>query len=207
MTVWLDLSCCDLTSKSGESLQQLIHHQSISRKNAAWKASLRQGDLSLDLMGGLRRLTLNDNPLGDSVKFIATALHEDQWIKAIDLQFCRLDDFQLSDLLQGVAQNQSLTLLDVRNNPNVNPDLVDKLNEIIDVNRLNKPSSFNFQPIKIESKSKLVTPISASRREVAVLSNKIRREPKRPVRINEKKNEAQIRRASFSPKIRYDYGI
>ena len=154
-------------------------------------------------MGGLRRLTLNDNPLGDSIKFLASALHEDQWMKAIDLQFCRLDDFQLDDILQGVAQNQSLTLLDVRNNPNVNPDLVEKLNEIIAVNRLNKPSSFNFQPIEVEGRSKLGTPTVTSRREIAVLSNKIRREPKKLVRTCEKKSEIQIKRASFSPQIRY----
>ena len=52
----------------------------VSRENAVWKASLRQETPVLDLMGGLRRLTLNDNDLGDAVKQLASALLEDKWI-------------------------------------------------------------------------------------------------------------------------------
>ena len=155
-------------------------------------------------MGGLRRLTLNDNQLGDSVKDLASAFHEDQWMKAIDLQFCRLDDYQLNDLLQGVAENQSLNLVDVRNNPNLNPVLVEKLNELIALNCLNKSKTFNFQPIEIETGGKSQSALSVPhRRDVAVLSNRIKRDPKRSLaRPAEKIHEAQTRRASFSPKIR-----
>ena len=59
----------------------------MNRENAVWKASLRKETPVLDLMGGLRRLTLNDNDLGDAVKHLASALLEDKWIKAIDLQY------------------------------------------------------------------------------------------------------------------------
>ena len=146
--VWLDLSSCKITSKCGEALYQLVHHQTVSRENAVWKASLREGQLSMDLMGGIRRLTLNDNDLGDSVTRLITALYEDKWIKVVDVQFCHMTDYHLNGLLQAAGKNQSLEWVDVRNNPNLSPVLVEKLNEVVKINALNNNSSFRFHPIE-----------------------------------------------------------
>ena len=76
-----------MTASFGQTLHDLIHFQRVARENAVWKASLRQEVPNLDLMGGLRRLTLSDNHLSDATTHLASALHEDRWIKAIDLQF------------------------------------------------------------------------------------------------------------------------
>ena len=65
----------------------MIHNQSVARENAAWKASLRQESASLELMGGLRRLSLSDNDLGDAIDQLALALNQDNCMKALDLQF------------------------------------------------------------------------------------------------------------------------
>ena len=45
-------------------------------------------------MGGLRRLTLNDNTqIGNNgSKLLCEALKEDKWLKAIDMQNCGLGD-------------------------------------------------------------------------------------------------------------------
>ncbi len=83
----MDLRSCGLTSKIGQTLYDLVHFQRVARENAVWKASLRQEIPDLDLMGGLRRLTVSDNPLSDATTCLASALDEDRWIKAIDLQF------------------------------------------------------------------------------------------------------------------------
>lgn len=75
-----------MSSKAGETLHNFVQFQSAARENAVWKASLRQEVPNLDLMGGLRRLTLSDNFLGTAVNDLVSALYEDRWIKAVDLQ-------------------------------------------------------------------------------------------------------------------------
>lgn len=84
--MWLDLSSCGLTSEHAEILYELVHHQSVLRNHVIWKASLREEIPSLDLMGGLRRLTLNDNDLGNALDNLLKALADDKWMKALDLQ-------------------------------------------------------------------------------------------------------------------------
>lgn len=84
--MWVDLRKCGLTSKASETLHNLVQFQSAARENAVWKASLRQEVPNLDLMGGLRRLTLSDNFLGEAINNLVSALYEDRWIKAVDLQ-------------------------------------------------------------------------------------------------------------------------
>lgn len=64
----------------------LIHTQTLARENAVWKATLREEIPDFDLMGGLRRITLNDNNLNNASTNLALALQEDRWIKAVDLR-------------------------------------------------------------------------------------------------------------------------
>ena len=134
--VWLDLSSCKLTAKCGEALHQLVSSQTAARENALWKAQLREERPNSDLMGGLRRLTLNDNDLGDAVTRLVAALCEDKWIKVVDLQFCHLTDYHANGLLQAAGRNQSLALIDVRHNANLSTLLVEKLNETVKINAL-----------------------------------------------------------------------
>lgn len=49
---------------------------------------------NLDIMKGLRRLTLNNNPrIGNhGCKLLCEVLKDDHWMKAIDLQNCGIDD-------------------------------------------------------------------------------------------------------------------
>ena len=53
------------------------------RHNEAWKGSLRYRAPDLDCMPGLRRITLNRNPLlGDKAAVaLAEALKDDLWLK------------------------------------------------------------------------------------------------------------------------------
>lgn len=53
------------------------------RHSEAWKSSLRYRAPDLDCMPGLRRITLNRNPLlGDNgAKALSEALKDDLWLK------------------------------------------------------------------------------------------------------------------------------
>jgi hypothetical protein len=62
------------------------------RHNEAWKDSLRYRKPELDRMSGLRRLTLNCNPMiGDQgAQLLADVLKDDLWVKgSYDLIFVR----------------------------------------------------------------------------------------------------------------------
>ncbi|KAA0198537.1 Centrosomal protein of [Fasciolopsis buskii] len=90
----------------------------------------------MDQFGGLRRITLSDNPqIGDAGSInIAEALVDDLWIKAIDLQACGLTDASARVWLSVLAGtqvkvkpsgerantgNRSLFVLDLRRNPEI----------------------------------------------------------------------------------------
>ncbi|CAH8558113.1 unnamed protein product [Schistosoma turkestanicum] len=90
----LNLTACNLSKDGISPLTVLINHQAMQRHNAAWQESLRYRLPELDRLGGLKRITLNDNPnIGDegSIK-LADTLIDDLWVKAIDLQACNLSD-------------------------------------------------------------------------------------------------------------------
>ena len=55
------------------------------RHSEAWKSSLRYRAPDLDCMPGLRRITLNRNPLlGDNgAKALSEALKDDLWLKGL----------------------------------------------------------------------------------------------------------------------------
>ncbi|VDP94964.1 unnamed protein product [Trichobilharzia regenti] len=73
----------------------------MQRHNAAWQESLRYRFPELDRLGGLKRITMNDNPgIGDEGSvLLADALIDDLWVKAIDLQACNLGDTAASTWL------------------------------------------------------------------------------------------------------------
>ena len=65
-----------------------MQHQSTNRHSEAWKDSLRYRRPDLDRMAGIRRITLNANPLisDDGVLAFAEALRDDLWLKGINTQ-------------------------------------------------------------------------------------------------------------------------
>ncbi|KZS21852.1 putative Centrosomal protein of 78 kDa [Daphnia magna] len=142
---WLDLRSCGLSDKVGKLLASLVSFQSVTRENAARKACLSAGDHNLDLMCGLRRLSLSGNSLSDAVGNLALALYEDRWIKAVDLQFCHLKDDHLNQFILAAENSCSLVYLDTSNNDGLNSTLVKRLKEVLEFNALKHP--YVIQPI------------------------------------------------------------
>ncbi|KAF6040570.1 CEP78 [Bugula neritina] len=97
----------------------IFMHQAIMRHSEAWKSSLRYRAPDLDCMPGLRRITLNRNPLlGDNgAKALADSLKDDLWLKAVDLQECGLTDVGAEHLLDALRLNSTILVLDIRGNP------------------------------------------------------------------------------------------
>ncbi|KAF7400901.1 hypothetical protein HZH66_006085 [Vespula vulgaris] len=125
----LNLSDCDLTSRCGTVLATTLSRQELSLYHDTWKQSLRYREPNIEAMPGLRRLTLSDNPrLGDSVVLkIIEAIRDSLWLKAVDLRHCGLTDQIGDDLIRLLEQNSSLTVLDVRQNPNMNENLIGEI--------------------------------------------------------------------------------
>lgn len=121
----LNLSHCNLTSTSGSVLASALSRQKLTLYHDTWKQSLRYRDPNFETMPGLRRLTLNDNPhLGNcAVKEVIEAIRDSLWMKALDLQHCGLTDQIGTDLLNLLDQNNTLSVLDVRKNTNLNEEL------------------------------------------------------------------------------------
>ncbi|KAI9560494.1 hypothetical protein GHT06_011427 [Daphnia sinensis] len=153
---WLDLRSCGLSDKVGKLLASLVSFQSVTRANAARKAYLSAEDPNLDLMCGLRRLSLSGNTLSDAVGHLALALCEDRWIKAIDLQFCHLKDGHLNQLIMAAKKTLSLVYVDTRNNDGLNPTLVKKLKEVLEFNARKHPNVV-IQPIFTPVSDRLVS--------------------------------------------------
>jgi len=61
----------------------MLQHQAMLRHNEAWQDSLRYRKPDLDRMAGIRRITMNCNPLvGDKgAHVLADALKDDLWVK------------------------------------------------------------------------------------------------------------------------------
>ncbi|KAK2584595.1 hypothetical protein KPH14_006953 [Odynerus spinipes] len=127
----LNLSDCDLTSRCGTALAATLSRQKLSLYHDTWKQSLRYREPNIEAMPGLRKLTLSDNPhLGDSVVLeLIAAIRDNLWLKAVELRHCGLTDRISDDLLELLEQNTSLTTLDLRQNPNLNENLVQEIQE------------------------------------------------------------------------------
>ncbi|XP_044267204.1 protein Cep78 homolog [Tribolium madens] len=119
----LNLSGCGLTSESGEHLAKLIKYQQINRYCESWHNSLRYSDPNIQVMRGIKRITLNGNPLiGDNgLNFILNELDDDLWIKALDMQKCGITENMGLRIIDLVEYSQSLEIADFR----LNEDLTD----------------------------------------------------------------------------------
>ena len=70
----------------------LSQHQAMKRHNEAWRDSLRYRRPDLDRMTGIRRITINNNPmLGDQgAALLAEVLKDDLWLKGKGKQLWNL---------------------------------------------------------------------------------------------------------------------
>ncbi|KAM3188255.1 hypothetical protein ACTXT7_000654 [Hymenolepis weldensis] len=138
----------------------------LQRQGEVWKDSLRYQTPNLDAMGALRRLTLNNNNrIGNhGSKLLCEVLRDDHWIKAIDLQNCGLGDTAGQawlDLLKGseISEkipksekgesrehygNRTLGIVDLRNNKNLDRNLLRAVTERVLKNAYGKQIEFTW---------------------------------------------------------------
>lgn len=142
----LNLSYCDLTCKCGPALAAALCRQKLLLYHDTWKQSLRYQEPNLEAMPGLRRLTLNDNPqLGDAVVVeLIEAVRDSLWLKALDLQRCGLTDQVGKDLLELLDYNNTLSVLDVRQNVNLNEALVKEVIKRLEENNAEVKSEYRW---------------------------------------------------------------
>lgn len=81
LCVWTYYSCISENKDTNDIF--LFQHQAMKRHNEAWQDSLRYRRPDLDRMSGIRRITLNANPMiGEKgAKALAEALKDDLWLK------------------------------------------------------------------------------------------------------------------------------
>ncbi|XP_043257710.1 centrosomal protein of 78 kDa [Colletes gigas] len=142
----LNLSSCDLTSKCGPALAAALSRQKLLLYHDTWKQSLRYQEPNIEAMPGLRRLTLNENPqLGDTVAIeLIEAIRDSLWLKALDMQRCGLSDKIATDLLELLDYNTTLMVLDVRQNANLNEELVKELIKRLERNNVDAKSEYRW---------------------------------------------------------------
>nr|CAD7196405.1 unnamed protein product [Timema douglasi] len=108
------------------AIADLLKYQKIHRMSECWKHTLRYREPDLEAVKGIKRVTLNNNKgLGDDgVLTLLEVIWDDLWLKALDLQDCGLSDRGVRSILDMLAFNTSLTIVDVQVNPGVSDDLV-----------------------------------------------------------------------------------
>jgi hypothetical protein len=112
----LNLSDCDLTSRSGPIIGEIIKYQYVTRSALKWMDSLRQNKSRINA-NAIKRLNLCNNSLGnEGLVYILEAICEPIGIQAIDLQFNGITK-DMIDLIENVLRkNSQLFILDIRNN-------------------------------------------------------------------------------------------
>ncbi|XP_060787333.1 centrosomal protein of 78 kDa [Neoarius graeffei] len=122
----VDFTACNITWRGAEHMANIIKHQAVKRHSTVWADTLRYRKAEFEAMGGLRRITFNENILiGDrGVTSIARELTEDLWVKAVDLQRCGISNDGAHVLEKMLQSNTTLCVLDIRRNPLVDNELV-----------------------------------------------------------------------------------
>ncbi|XP_041459089.1 centrosomal protein of 78 kDa-like isoform X2 [Lytechinus variegatus] len=134
--VSLNLTAAGLTWKSADMIAKLVKHQATRRHTEAWKDSLRYRRPDLDRMPGIRRITMNNNPLlnDKGAMALAEALKDDLWLKALDMQHCGISNAGAKAFLDTLHQNTSIVVLDLRRNPLLDQDLLKAIIEQVMIN-------------------------------------------------------------------------
>uniref|UniRef100_A0A4W4DQR1 Centrosomal protein 78 n=1 Tax=Electrophorus electricus TaxID=8005 RepID=A0A4W4DQR1_ELEEL len=129
-------------------MANIIKHQAMRRHSVAWAESLRYRKAEFEAMGGLRRITFNDNILiGDrGVTALAQELTEDLWVKAVDLQRCGISNEGAQILEKMLRSNSILCVLDIRRNPLVDNELVKAVIKKVLMNTKGQDSQVTHRP-------------------------------------------------------------
>lgn len=145
----VNFSSCKLTNVGAEILAALIKYQAMKRHNEAWKDSLRYGRPDLDSMFGIRRITINSNPLlsDKGAEYLAEAFKGDLWLKALDLQDCGITTVGANHLLEGLKFNAMMHVLDVRLNPKIDRDTLQKIMEQVMINSSGKETEYEWMAL------------------------------------------------------------
>lgn len=143
----LNLTACNLTSICTQSIAKMIRHQQISRYCVSWHHSLRYKDPDVDVLAGLKRITLNNNPdIGDDgLKLILDELDDDLWIKAIDMQRCNITEKMATRILDVIDYSKSLEILDLRHNDSLSRHTIEKIFTMLKEKRNNINNGCEFQ--------------------------------------------------------------
>ncbi|XP_033625434.1 centrosomal protein of 78 kDa-like isoform X1 [Asterias rubens] len=191
--VSLNFSACGLTSKGAESLAKLVKHQSTQRHSEAWKDSLRYRRPDLDQMSGIRRITLNNNPLvnDEGAEAFAEALKDDLWLKALDMQHCGISNVGATAFLDGLYQNPSIVVLDMRKNHLVDRDLLKTVMEQVMINAGGEDHQLQYKWLRANNSSKERGGTHKNRRKTKTLNSSFGR--KTTIRVTSGQSSAPPR--------------
>ncbi|CDS43293.2 centrosomal protein of 78 kda [Echinococcus multilocularis] len=155
----LNLSGCGISDIGIRPIVNLLQVHALQRQGEMWKDSLRYQTPNMDTMGGIRRLTLNDNPhIGNNgSKLLCEVLRDDRWVKAIDLQNCGLADPAgqawlnlLKAPVKGLkgtgemAGNRTLGIVDLRRNKKMDRNILRAVTEHVLTNSHGKHLEFKW---------------------------------------------------------------
>jgi len=151
----VDLTGCALSRAAVAGpggLADLIKRQQYKRHEECWAHSLRSRSANPDAMLGLRRFTLNDNPaLGDDgIAALLEPLMDDRYIKAIDAQNCGLTDRGARRALATLTINDTLVVLDLRNNARVSGRALDTVMGQLYENNTGRPDARHWKWTKVD---------------------------------------------------------
>lgn len=168
----LDFTKCKLSLESCSLIGSLLRSQILERHTETWKHTLRYNNPDIATVTGLKRITLNGNPIGDEgCEMISTALQDDYWIKAIDLQQCNISDDGAKSLLVILEDNASMCVLDIRSNPDIKDvGLLRKIDDCLERNKTHCTEEFNVGDML--NKSKAAKPKSNPRRSISKISKR-----------------------------------
>ncbi|CAH1790143.1 unnamed protein product [Owenia fusiformis] len=147
----INFTGCSLTWKGAEILSKIVKHQGMKRHNEAWRDSLRYRRPDLDRMAGIRRITVNCNPMlnDQGALSFAEALKDDLWLKALDMQQCGVSSQGAKALLDVLKFNTTLVVLDVRQNPLIDRSILTRIMEQVMINSDGQDTEWRW--IKVES--------------------------------------------------------
>ncbi|CAH1251346.1 CEP78 [Branchiostoma lanceolatum] len=142
---------CGLTARGADTLAKIIKHQAMKRHNEAWQDSLRYRRPDLDRMTGIRRITMNSNPMMDDLgaMALAEALKDDLWVKALDLQQCGISTEGAKALYDVLRTNTTIVVLDLRRNPLIDRSMMQSIMEQVMINTGGQDTEYRW--IKVES--------------------------------------------------------
>ncbi len=100
-------------------------------------------------MFGIRRITINSNAgVGDrGVQYLADAFKSDLWLKALDMQDCGVTTVGANYLLDGLKFNAMMHVLDVRRNPHIDRDTLQKIMEQVMINSSGNSTDYEWMPL------------------------------------------------------------